>query len=43
MGRRLRATLHRRLAEIKRWLELFVHRLFEISQFKRSVMPTAPK
>ncbi len=38
---------HRRneysLAEIKRWLEVFVRRFFATSQFKRSAMPNAPK
>jgi len=32
-----------RLAEIKRWLELFLFRFFQISQFKRSCMPNGPK
>jgi NAD+ synthase (glutamine-hydrolysing) len=31
------------LATIKRWLELFLHRFFELSQFKRSAMPNGPK
>jgi NAD+ synthase (glutamine-hydrolysing) len=31
------------LAEIKRWLEVFVYRFFQLSQFKRSCMPNAPK
>lgn len=31
------------LATIKRWLEVFLHRFFEISQFKRSAMPNGPK
>jgi NAD+ synthase (glutamine-hydrolysing) len=31
------------LAEIKRWLEVFLYRFFEISQFKRSAMPNGPK
>jgi NAD+ synthase (glutamine-hydrolysing) len=31
------------LAEIKRWLEEFVTRFFQTSQFKRSAMPNAPK
>jgi NAD+ synthase (glutamine-hydrolysing) len=31
------------LAEIKRWLEVFLRRFFETSQFKRSAMPNAPK
>jgi NAD+ synthase (glutamine-hydrolysing) len=38
---------HRRneysLSEIKRWLESFVRRFFELSQFKRSAIPNAPK
>jgi NAD+ synthase (glutamine-hydrolysing) len=38
---------HRRkeysLSEIRRWLEVFVGRFFEFSQFKRSAMPNAPK
>jgi NAD+ synthase (glutamine-hydrolysing) len=31
------------LAEIRRWLELFLYRFFTISQFKRSAMPNGPK
>jgi len=31
------------LAEIKRWLDVFVYRFFQLSQFKRSCMPNAPK
>lgn len=31
------------LAEIKKWLEVFLHRFFKISQFKRSALPNAPK
>lgn len=31
------------LAEIKHWLEVFLHRFFQTSQFKRSAMPNAPK
>jgi NAD+ synthase (glutamine-hydrolysing) len=31
------------LAEIKRWLEVFVHRFFQLSQFKRSCLPNGPK
>ena len=31
------------LAEIKRWLEVFLFRFFGISQFKRSAIPNAPK
>jgi NAD+ synthase (glutamine-hydrolysing) len=31
------------LATIKRWLEVFVFRFFQISQFKRSAMPNGPK
>jgi NAD+ synthase (glutamine-hydrolysing) len=38
---------HRRnqyeLAEIKRWLDVFLRRFFETSQFKRSAIPNAPK
>ncbi len=38
---------HRRneysLAEIKHWLEVFLYRFFELSQFKRSALPNAPK
>jgi NAD+ synthase (glutamine-hydrolysing) len=38
---------HRRseysLAEIKHWLEVFLHRFFQTSQFKRSAIPNAPK
>jgi NAD+ synthase (glutamine-hydrolysing) len=31
------------LAEIKRWLGVFVRRFFATSQFKRSAMPNGPK
>ena len=31
------------LAEIKRWLAVFLHRFFETSQFKRSASPNGPK
>jgi NAD+ synthase (glutamine-hydrolysing) len=31
------------LAEIKKWLRVFLHRFFATSQFKRSAMPNAPK
>jgi NAD+ synthase (glutamine-hydrolysing) len=31
------------LAEIKHWLEVFVTRFFQTSQFKRSAIPNAPK
>jgi NAD+ synthase (glutamine-hydrolysing) len=31
------------LAEIRHWLEVFLHRFFQTSQFKRSAMPNAPK
>jgi NAD+ synthase (glutamine-hydrolysing) len=31
------------LATIKRWLEVFLRRFFELSQFKRSAMPNGPK
>ncbi len=31
------------LAEIRKWLEVFLYRFFEISQFKRSAMPNGPK
>ncbi|MBO0737085.1 MAG: NAD(+) synthase, partial [Alphaproteobacteria bacterium] len=31
------------LSEIKRWLRVFVHRFFELSQFKRSALPNGPK
>jgi NAD+ synthase (glutamine-hydrolysing) len=31
------------LAEIKRWLGVFLYRFFEISQYKRSAVPNAPK
>ena len=30
-------------AEIKHWLEVFLFRFFQISQFKRSAIPNAPK
>ncbi len=31
------------LAEIKHWLEVFLRRFFQTSQFKRSAIPNAPK
>jgi len=31
------------LATIKKWLQVFLFRFFEISQFKRSAMPNGPK
>jgi NAD+ synthase (glutamine-hydrolysing) len=31
------------LAEIKRWLGVFLHRFFQTSQYKRSAMPNGPK
>jgi NAD+ synthase (glutamine-hydrolysing) len=31
------------LGEISHWLEVFLHRFFQTSQFKRSALPNAPK
>lgn len=31
------------IAAIRRWLEIFLHRFFATSQFKRSALPNAPK
>jgi NAD+ synthase (glutamine-hydrolysing) len=31
------------LAEIRKWLEVFLFRFFEISQYKRSALPNSPK
>jgi NAD+ synthase (glutamine-hydrolysing) len=31
------------LPEIKRWLRVFLHRFFQLSQYKRSAIPNAPK
>ncbi len=31
------------LAEIRKWLELFLYRFFQISQFKRTAVPNGPK
>ncbi len=31
------------LATIRKWLEVFLYRFFQISQYKRSAMPNAPK
>jgi NAD+ synthase (glutamine-hydrolysing) len=31
------------LSTIKKWLEVFLYRFFQISQFKRSAMPNGPK
>jgi NAD+ synthase (glutamine-hydrolysing) len=41
----LTAEKHREydLATIKKWLEVFVHRFFQLSQFKRSCIPNGPK
>jgi NAD+ synthase (glutamine-hydrolysing) len=32
-----------RLAEIRRWLGVFLRRFFQTSQFKRSALPNGPK
>lgn len=37
------ARLEYDLPTIKKWLEVFLYRFFEISQFKRSAMPNGPK
>jgi NAD+ synthase (glutamine-hydrolysing) len=34
---------HYELAEIRKWLEVFLRRFFAFSQFKRSAMPNGPK
>jgi NAD+ synthase (glutamine-hydrolysing) len=41
----LAADKHREynLSTIKKWLEIFVHRFFQLSQFKRSCLPNGPK
>ena len=31
------------VAAIKKWLGIFVRRFFQLSQYKRSAMPNAPK
>ncbi|HQI24274.1 MAG TPA: NAD(+) synthase, partial [Smithella sp.] len=31
------------LREIKQWLEVFLYRFFQVSQFKRSCIPNGPK
>ena len=31
------------LAAVKKWLGVFIHRFFKLSQFKRSALPNAPK
>jgi NAD+ synthase (glutamine-hydrolysing) len=31
------------IPDIRRWLEIFLYRFFEVSQFKRSAMPNGPK
>jgi NAD+ synthase (glutamine-hydrolysing) len=31
------------LSTIRRWLEVFLYRFFQISQFKRTAMPNGPK
>jgi NAD+ synthase (glutamine-hydrolysing) len=31
------------LADVKRWLGVFLHRFFKLSQYKRSAIPNAPK
>jgi NAD+ synthase (glutamine-hydrolysing) len=32
-----------KLADVKKWLGVFLYRFFEISQYKRSALPNAPK
>ncbi|HMJ49560.1 MAG TPA: NAD(+) synthase, partial [Burkholderiales bacterium] len=32
-----------KISEIKHWLEVFLRRFFETSQYKRSAIPNAPK
>jgi NAD+ synthase (glutamine-hydrolysing) len=34
---------HYELADIRKWLEVFLKRFFAFSQFKRSAMPNGPK
>jgi NAD+ synthase (glutamine-hydrolysing) len=34
---------HYELADIRKWLEVFLRRFFAFSQFKRSAMPNGPK
>ena len=46
LGRPTRLTRARRaydLAEIKKWMRVFLMRFFEQSQFKRSALPNGPK
>jgi NAD+ synthase (glutamine-hydrolysing) len=31
------------LRDIKHWLQVFLYRFFELSQFKRSALPNGPK
>ncbi|HVR75122.1 MAG TPA: NAD(+) synthase [Planctomycetota bacterium] len=31
------------LGEVKKWLQVFLHRFFKLSQFKRSCLPNGPK
>jgi NAD+ synthase (glutamine-hydrolysing) len=38
-----RARTEYPLADIKRWLRVFAHRFFQLSQYKRSAIPNAPK
>ena len=40
-GRRARRAYD--LPEIKHWLRVFLHRFFQLSQFKRSALPNGPK
>ncbi len=44
-GRRFALEKHREydMATIKKWLEVFLFRFFQISQFKRSCLPNGPK
>ncbi len=37
------ATTSTRWQQIRHWLEVFLHRFFQTSQFKRSALPNAPK
>ena len=41
-SRRSSAT-RTRWTQIRHWLEVFLHRFFQTSQFKRSALPNAPK
>ena len=43
VGLPIEQRYHYELADIRKWLEVFLRRFFAFSQFKRSAMPNGPK